>query len=127
MPPIADILARSSDDSPFKIIGGVIVLLIWVIGAIISAINKRAEEAKRQRQLGQLPQDVTFPTAPRSVGYSPAPPPMPAKAGGKKSGNKKRRPVVAAVPVAAAAPAIGGLRERMAGTPTDEPPVRKTQ
>jgi hypothetical protein len=98
------ILARSSDDDWIKVVFGVIVAIIWGIGALVAAVNKKAQEAKRRRQYNRLPSDIARrqqPTSPRAMGagFPPQAAPKQAKARGGK-----RRPVVVAqppVPVAA--------------------------
>jgi hypothetical protein len=105
-----------------------IVVAFWVIGAIASAINKRAEAAKRKRKSVQFPEGGAFrtpPPVPQTVAY----PTQPARNAGKKFGGKRRRTQAAPPPVAQASPApSAGLRERYGDAPTDEaPPGRKAK
>jgi hypothetical protein len=97
------ILARSSDDDWIKVVFGVIVAIIWGIGALVAAVNKKAQEAKRRRQYNRLPSDVARrqqPTSPRAMGagFPPQPAPKAAKP------RAKRRPVVVAQPPVPVAP-----------------------
>lgn len=49
------ILAGSDTDAAVKLIFGVIVVVFWLFGALISAINKKAEENRRRAAAGQIP------------------------------------------------------------------------
>jgi hypothetical protein len=51
---IHDILARSEMDSTIKMIFGAVVVAFWLIGALVSAINKKAQENRRRESYGQL-------------------------------------------------------------------------
>ena len=62
------ILARSADDDWIKVVFGVIVAIIWGLGALVSAVNNKAQDAKRRQQYGRLPVDVAKPTSPRARG-----------------------------------------------------------
>lgn len=88
------ILARSSDDDWIKVVFGVIVAIIWGLGALVSAVNKKAQDAKRRQQYGRLPVDVAKPTSPRAMGAG-YPKHQTAKAPKPRA---KRRPVVVAQP-----------------------------
>jgi hypothetical protein len=100
MTALLPILAKSSEDSMIKLIFGAIVLIFWVGGAIVSAINKRVQESKRSARYGQTP--ATF--------MRPVPPPVPNPAGftGKAKPAKRaaKRKAVAAVPLPPARPAL---------------------
>jgi hypothetical protein len=87
-PTLHFILARSSDDDWIKVVGGVIVAIIWGIGALVSAVNKKAQEAKRRQQYGRVPRDVSV---------SPAQQQQQQRAKAQKQ-RSKRRPVIAAAP-----------------------------
>ena len=94
------ILARSDEDSMIKMIFGAIVVIFWIGGAIVSAINKRVQESKRSARYGQM--QPTF--------IRPVPPPVPNAAGfsGKAKPAKKagKRKAVAATPQPLARPAL---------------------
>src|SRR3954447_2149610 len=100
MTPLLPILARSDEDSMIKMIFGAIVVIFWIGGAIVSAVNKRVQENKRRMQYGQMP--PTF--------MRPVPPPVrnPAGFSGKAKPAKKaaKRKPVAAAPQPPARPAL---------------------
>jgi hypothetical protein len=83
MPLLPQILARSGEDSFIKVIFGVIVLVIWLGGALMSALQKRAEEAKRRARYNKMPTGVT----------RPVPPPVPPPAKSKPKRGVKRQTV----------------------------------
>jgi hypothetical protein len=89
--------ARSHDENWIKILFGVMAFLIWVGGAIVSAIKKKAEENRRVQRYGQMPSGVT--PAPPML-----PPPVPQRtpqtAGRAKSGRTMAKRVQAAAPPA---------------------------
>jgi hypothetical protein len=58
MPFLPPILARSGEDQWIKLVFGAVVFFFWLIGAIVSAINKKTQENKRRDSLGQLPQNL---------------------------------------------------------------------
>jgi hypothetical protein len=62
---ILHILARSDTDSAVKLIFGVIVVVFWLIGALVSAVNKRAEENRRRAAAGQIQRG--FPMLPQQA------------------------------------------------------------
>jgi hypothetical protein len=64
---ISILAARSSDDHWFKLLFGAIMVVLWVGGAILSAIKKRMEENKGRQQYGRMAGPVAM----------PAPPPVP--------------------------------------------------
>src|SRR5258705_9768809 len=95
MTPTLDfILARSSDDDWVKVVFGVIVAIVWGLGALVNAGNKKAKEAKRRQQYGRLPRDVSASPAQQQQQQRP-------KAQKQRS---KRRPVVVAAPPIPARP-----------------------
>jgi hypothetical protein len=100
------ILARSSDDDWIKVVFGIIVAVIWGLGALVSAVNKKAEEAKRRQRYARLPQDATAPTSPRALGAGfPSQQPQTARTKQqKKQRQPKRRPVVVPTPPVPAVP-----------------------
>jgi hypothetical protein len=106
--------ARSHDQDWFKILFGVIALFIWVGGAIVSAIKKKAEENRRVQRYGQMPAGMA-PTLPPPV--PPAVPRVqPAAVGRGKSGRTIAKRVQAAAPPARAAVAavVAGTFNRAA-------------
>ena len=111
------ILARDSDNDVIKIVVGVVFLAIWGLGALISSLNKKAEEERRRRQLGQLPQSIRqapygqqpypaqypaqYPPQTPYGGYAaPQPPPPPPQ----ETQRKRRRKSAAAPPVPTSGP-----------------------
>jgi hypothetical protein len=105
------ILARDNDSDVIKIVVGIVFLALWGLGALISAWNKRAEEERRRRQLGQLPK--TLGTDPYARQYSaqaqygypvvqPPPPPAPSQQRSKK----RRKSSISAPPVPTPPPEI---------------------
>jgi hypothetical protein len=86
--------ARSHDEDWIKILFGVMAFLIWVGGAIVSAIKKRAEENRRVQRYGQMPAGVT-PTAAPPMLPPPVPQRMPQTAGRAKSGRTMAKRVQA--------------------------------
>ena len=114
--------ARSHDDDWVKILFGVMAFLIWVGGAIVSAIKKKAEENRRVQRYGQVPAGVK-PTATPPVLPPPVPRTPPAMAGRGKSGRTvaKRLQAVAPPPARATAAAAATFNRTAAISPT--PPV----
>jgi len=95
IPLLPSFLARSDEDSMIKLIFGAIVVIFWVGGAIVSAINKRVQENKRRAQYGQMPPTFMRPIPPpvaNPAGFANAP----AKA--KAAKKPAKRKAVAAVP-----------------------------
>ena len=68
--------ARSGDDDWMKIVFGVGAVIVWGLFQLTGALAKKADDAKRRRQYGQMPEDV------RPYGYggvaTPPPPPVPS-------------------------------------------------
>ena len=99
MTPVLPIfIARSSDDAMIKLIFGGIVLVFWLGGALISALNKRIEENKRRARYGQMPVSYTVPPpvpAARAAGFGT--PPAKAKPA-KRAKQATTRQAVAAPP-----------------------------
>jgi hypothetical protein len=60
---VLPILAKSDEDSLIKLVFGVIVMIFWIGGALISAIKKRADEAKRRARTGRMAPTFTRPIA----------------------------------------------------------------
>lgn len=78
MNPADFILARSSDNDAVKVIFGIIVAVFWLIGALASALNKKAKENQRRQASGQLPGNLgaarfPIPAVP-VMSQAPAPP-----------------------------------------------------
>ena len=96
---ILHILARTETDSMIKLIFGVVVVAFWLIGALISAINKKTEEARRRGMLGPTPRGFTvLPQTPPEVRLSRmVVPPVPAQAAKRAV----KRPSYAAPAIAA--------------------------
>jgi hypothetical protein len=98
------ILARDNDSDIIKIVVGVIFLALWGLGALISAWNKKAEQERKRRQLGQLPQGLSQYYAkqlqtPHQPQYVAPPPPPPTQ-----RSKKRRKSSIAAPPVPAGPP-----------------------
>ncbi|MGB7158777.1 MAG: hypothetical protein WBD40_11960, partial [Tepidisphaeraceae bacterium] len=55
----SSILADSDVDLP-KIIFGVIFFLIWVLSAVVSWVNKKQQEAKRQRAREEMERSIRY-------------------------------------------------------------------
>ncbi len=84
---LPDILARSDDTDAFKIIFGVIVAIIWGIASLVAALNKKAAEAKRRQQFGQLPSGLPqgqYPRVPVPARVFQPGPPQPVQKKSKK-------------------------------------------
>src|SRR5207248_5295605 len=94
--------ARSHDEDWIKILFGVIAFFIWVGGAIVSAIKKKAQENRRVQRYGQMPAGVT-PTAPPPVLPPPVPQRMSQTAGRAKSGRTMGKRAQVAPPARATA------------------------
>src|SRR5438067_12337456 len=117
--------ARSHDEDWIKILFGVIAFFIWIGGAIVSAIKKKAEENRRVQRYGQMPASVT-PTAP-PVFPPPVPQRTPQAAGRGKSGRTMGKRAQAAAPPARATVAAAATFNRTAPastTPTATVPSR---
>ena len=71
-------LARNDDGDAVKYVFGAIVVFAWIVGAIASAVNKKAKEAQAAR--GRY--------NPRPANVGNFPPPVPAHAG---RGNPKQK------------------------------------
>ena len=112
------ILARDNDNDVIKIVVGVVFLALWGLGALISSWNKKAEEERRRRQLGQLPQSMRqtpyaqqpypaqypaqYPPQTPYGGYAvPQPPPPPPQESQRK---RSRKSWAAAPPVPVTGP-----------------------
>jgi hypothetical protein len=99
MPDLPNILARSGEDDLMKIIFGIGAVIVWGIVQMIAAVAKKAEDAKRRRQYGRLPEDVAV----RNRAGIPTPPPVPSQQRPKQPKSKGKRRPVPALPVAATA------------------------
>jgi hypothetical protein len=125
----ANFLARSSDDSMIKLIFGAIVMIFWIGGALISAINKRIEENKRRARYGQMPAGYTVPPAqpPAATARAAGFPTPPAKAKSAKRGKPapKRQQMPAARPQPQARPTFTTLAAPVQSAPVA--PVRQQQ
>lgn len=73
------ILARSGEDQWIKVVVGAVVAVFWLIGALVSAINKKAQENKRRQGFEPLPQVLNAPPLQRQA-RSPKLVPIPRKA-----------------------------------------------
>jgi hypothetical protein len=121
MPPLPHILARSGEDSFIKILFGIIVLVIWLGGALMSALQKRAEEAKRRARYNQMPTGYTRPVPPVPANPAGFPTPPPPKAKSKRAA--KRQNLGKPLP-SAPAPAI--VRPTLATAPPTPATTRAT-
>jgi hypothetical protein len=88
------ILARSNDDDFTKIIVGVVFVVLWGLGALISAWNKKVEQERKRRQMGRLP--TGLPSGPSPAPYTPPPqpvlyPPPPPPAAARPKQKQRRR------------------------------------
>jgi hypothetical protein len=106
------VLARGSDDDGyFKLIGLAIVVVIWIVGAIASAIQKASKKREQDMAAARLSNAANPPPtirpvvppvgylAPASVRSAPPPNPTPKK----KKGSRQRQPA-APPPLEAVAP-----------------------
>src|SRR5687767_12431021 len=66
--------ARSGEDDWMKIVFGIGAVVVWGLFQLTGALAKKADDAKRRRQYGQMPEDVR----PYGYGGVAAPPPVPA-------------------------------------------------
>jgi hypothetical protein len=119
MPLVPQILARSGEDSFIKMIFGVIVLIIWLGGALMSALQKRAQEAKRRARYNQMPAGYTRPAPPPVATAAGFPAPPPAKA---KSKRTAKRQADAQPPPPSPKPRLAG--PTLATTPPAPAPAR---
>ncbi len=83
-------ILAANDDSSFKLVFGVIVIVIWAISSLFKAIKQKAQQAQQRARMNQLPVDIAArpPQAPLS-------PPLPAtlaptSAGGRPPRSGKR-------------------------------------
>src|SRR5258706_307941 len=112
-------IAKSSEDSMIKLIFGGIVLVFWLGGALISALNKRIEENKRRARYGQMPGTYTVPPpvpAARAAGFATPP----AKAKRAKPAKRASQRPVAVAPQPAARPTFS-----TAAVPAQPAPARE--
>ena len=83
MTPNLPILARD-DDSMFKLVGAVVVLIVWGISAMVGAARKGQQQALRKKLAQPAPPQTAAPRAAQSRPLPrPAakrPPPIPARA-----------------------------------------------
>ena len=124
MPLLPQILARSGEDSFIKVIFGIIVLVIWLGGALMSALQKRAEEAKRRARYNQMPTGYTRPVPPPVQNPAGFPAPPVAKSKSKRAAKRQTisKPVPS-VPVVrqAAAPAAPPTAAPVRSAPVAQP------
>jgi hypothetical protein len=117
------ILARDNDNDVIKIVVGIVFLALWGLGALISAWNKKAEEERRRRQLGQLPKTLgadpyarQYPQYPAQAqyGYPVAQPPPPAA---PQRSKKRRKSAISAPPIPTSTPEISAPAPMVAAQP----------
>jgi hypothetical protein len=112
------ILARGDDNDFMKFVFGVVVVVLWGFGALVSAINKRAEAERRRRmQYEQLARESGMGGG-GSVGYGP--PPVPARIpGGQRPKQKQKQPKQRKRIAVATPPTLPG--QRAAAEPAAHP------
>jgi len=112
MLPSLQILARGDDsDGMIKLVVGAIVVFFWLIGGLVSAVNKKAKEAQLRQMSGRMPQAA--PAAPRvKAKAKPAPRQQP------------KRAVFAAPAVPTAAPMPSASRIAPAAQAPQQPAAR---
>lgn len=106
----------SSDDAFIKVVVGIIIMVFWLGGALMSALKKRADDAKRRARYNQTPAGFKRPA--RAPATAPAGVPTAQRA--KSRANQRAPKRQAYVPLATAAPSVS----RITAAPTAPAPSR---
>ena len=85
---IPHILSAKGDDGLMKVIFIVAMIVLWAIGALVTAVKKAAEERKKRQRM-MLEQGGYYRAQPAPPAYNMPPPPPPAP---KQKRRRKQQP-----------------------------------
>lgn len=106
----------SSDDAFIKVVVGIIIMVFWLGGALMSALKKRADDAKRRARYNQTPAGFKRPARAAATATAGVPTAQRAKSRANQRAPKRQ----AYVPLATAAPSVS----RITAAPAPSRPAR---